>query len=127
MFFALELILRNFDTESFGFVVLSSVTADAIGRAVFGSHPFLTLPGFTFTSPLELVLYAGLGVLAVGVGMTFIRVLTPARISPTDSGADRAGCGQRLAESCSGCCCSRSRKCMASATRFWSAPSAGST
>ena len=75
VFFALELILRNFDTESFGFVVLSSVTADAIGRAVFGSHPFLTLPGFTFTSPLELVLYAGLGVLAVGVGLTFIRVL----------------------------------------------------
>ena len=75
MFFALELILRNFDAESFGFVVLSSVTADAIGRAVFGSHPFLSLPAFTFTSPLELVLYAGLGVLAVGVGLTFIRVL----------------------------------------------------
>ncbi len=75
VFFALELILRNFDTESFGFVVLSSVTADAIGRAAFGSHPFLTLPGFSFTSPLELVLYAGLGVLAVGVGLTFVRVL----------------------------------------------------
>jgi CIC family chloride channel protein len=75
VFFALELILRSFDTESFGFVVLSSVTADAIGRAAFGSHPFLTLPAFTFTSPLELVLYAGLGVLAVGVGLTFVRVL----------------------------------------------------
>lgn len=75
VFFALELILRNFDTESFGYVVISSVTADAIGRAAFGSHPFLTLPGFTFTSPLELVLYAGLGVLAVGVGLAFIRVL----------------------------------------------------
>ncbi|MGI8903512.1 MAG: chloride channel protein [Solirubrobacteraceae bacterium] len=75
VFFALELILRNFDTESFGFVVLSSVTADAIGRAAFGSHPFLTLPGFSFSSPLELVLYAGLGVLAAGVGVAFIRVL----------------------------------------------------
>ncbi len=75
VFFALELILRNFETESFGYVVLSSVAADAIGRAVFGSHPFLTLPGFTFTSPLELVLYAGLGVLAVGVGLTFVRIL----------------------------------------------------
>ncbi len=75
VFFALELILRSFDTESFGFVVLSSVTADAIGRAAFGSRPFLSLPGFNFTSPLELLLYAGLGVLAVGVGLTFIRVL----------------------------------------------------
>ena len=44
--------------------MLSSVTADAIGRAAFGSHPFLTLPAFTFSSPLEYLLYAGLGVLA---------------------------------------------------------------
>ena len=75
VFFALELILRNFETRSFGLVVLSSVTADAIGRAAFGSHPFLTLPAFTFSSPLELLLYAGLGVLATGVGLGFVRVL----------------------------------------------------
>ena len=75
VFFALELILRNFDTESFGFVVVSSVAADAIGRAAFGSHPFLALPAFDFSSPLELVLYAGLGALAAVVGVAFIRVL----------------------------------------------------
>ncbi len=75
VFFALELILRNFQTQSFGLVVLSSVTADAIGRAAFGSHPFLSLPAFSFSSPLELVLYAGLGVLATGVGLVFVRVL----------------------------------------------------
>ncbi len=75
VFFALELILRDFQTRSFGLVVLSSVTADAIGRAVFGSHPFLTLPAFTFSSPLELLLYAGLGVLATGVGLGFVHVL----------------------------------------------------
>ena len=69
VFFALELILRNFETQSFGLVVLSSVTADAIGRAAFGNHPFLSLPAFNFSSPLELVLYAGLGVLATGVGL----------------------------------------------------------
>ncbi len=75
VFFALELILRNFETRSFGLVVLSSVTADAIGRAAFGSHAFLKLPAFNFSSPLELVLYAGLGVLATGVGLGFVRVL----------------------------------------------------
>jgi CIC family chloride channel protein len=75
VFFALELILRNFETRSFGLVVLSSVIADAVGRAAFGSHPFLALPGFSFSSPLELVLYAGLGVLASGVGIGFTRVL----------------------------------------------------
>jgi chloride channel protein, CIC family len=75
VFFALELILRNFETRSFGLVVLSSITAAAIGRAAFGDHAFLSLPSFTFNSPLELLLYAGLGVLATGVGLAFIRVL----------------------------------------------------
>lgn len=75
VFFSLELILRNFETRSFGLVVLSSVTADAIGRAAFGGHPFLTLPSFSFSSPVELVLYALLGVLATGVGLGFVRVL----------------------------------------------------
>jgi chloride channel protein, CIC family len=75
VFFALELILRNFETRSFGLVVLSSVAADAIGRAVFGNHAFLSLPAFSFSSPIELVLYAGLGVIATVVGVAFIRVL----------------------------------------------------
>ena len=75
VFFALELILRNFETRSFGLVVLSSITADAIGRAAFGNQPFLSLPSFTFSSPLELSLYAVLGVLATGVGLGFIRML----------------------------------------------------
>jgi CIC family chloride channel protein len=46
VFFALELILRDFATESFGVVVLASVTADVIGRAAFGSTSFLSLPAF---------------------------------------------------------------------------------
>lgn len=75
VFFALELILRNFQTRSFGLVVLSSVTADAIGRAALGSRPFLTLPAFSFSSPLELLLYTGLGVLACLVGLAFMRLL----------------------------------------------------
>jgi CIC family chloride channel protein len=75
VFFALELILRNFEARSFGLVVLSSVTADAIGRAAFGRAAFLVLPAFTFTSPLELILYAGLGVFATGVGLAFVRIL----------------------------------------------------
>ncbi len=75
VFFALELILRSFETRSFGLVVLSSVTADAIGRAAFGRASFLVLPAFNFSSPLELFLYAGLGILAAGVGLIFVRVL----------------------------------------------------
>ena len=75
VFFSLELILRSFQAQSFGLIVLSSVTAAAIGRAAFGNHHFLSLPAFNFSSPLELLLYAGLGILACGVGLAFIRVL----------------------------------------------------
>src|SRR5579862_926491 len=75
VFFGLELILRDFEAESFGVVVLSSFVADIIGRAAFGSHPFLALPPFQLRSPVEYPLYAGLGLLAALVGVAFIRVL----------------------------------------------------
>ncbi len=75
VFFALELILRDFQTESFGVVVLASVMASVIGRAAFGDHPFLALPTFTLTSPVELLLYAALGVIAAVAGVMFVRVL----------------------------------------------------
>ena len=75
VFFGLELILRDFQTESFGVVVLSSITAAVIGRAAFGSQAFLTLPDFHIVSYWEYLLYAVLGLLAAGVGVGFARVL----------------------------------------------------
>jgi CIC family chloride channel protein len=75
VFFGLEMILRDFATESFGIVVLSSVTADVIGRAAFGNQPFLPLPSFTISSGWDYLLYALLGVVAAFVGVAFIRVL----------------------------------------------------
>jgi CIC family chloride channel protein len=73
--FALELILRDFEAESFGVVVLASVVANVIGRAAFGSAAFLPLPPFALTSLWEYGLYAGLGLCAALVGVIFIRVL----------------------------------------------------
>jgi CIC family chloride channel protein len=75
VFFALELILGDFQAESFGMVVLASVTAAAIGRAAFGAHAFLSLPPFQLRSPLEYPLYGLLGVAAALVGVGFIWVL----------------------------------------------------
>jgi CIC family chloride channel protein len=75
VFFALELILRNFETRSFGLVVLASVVATAVGRIAFGSEAFLTLPAFHVVSGVEYPLYALLGVIAALVGVAFIRVL----------------------------------------------------
>ena len=75
MLFALELILRDFEAESFGVVVLASVTASVIGRAAFGSAAFLSLPVFRIASLWEYGLYAGLGLFAAIVGVAFVRVL----------------------------------------------------
>ncbi len=75
VFFALEVILGDFETRSFGVVVLSSVTASAVARGFVGSESFLQLPGFALVSPLELGLYAALGALGGIAGVVFIRVL----------------------------------------------------
>lgn len=72
VFFALELLLRDFAARSFGIVVLSSVTASIVGRSILGDHPFLVLPTFTVVNSAQFVLFAVLGLLAglVAVGFT---------------------------------------------------------
>ncbi len=75
VFFALELILRDFEVRSFGAVVLASVTADVVSRAAFGTSSFLPLPPFSIVSVWEYPLYATLGLVAALVGIGFIRIL----------------------------------------------------
>ena len=74
-FFAMELILRNFAAEAFGAVVLASVTAAVVGRAMLGDHPFLSLPLFAVHHPVEYVFYVVLGVAVGVVGVVFSKVL----------------------------------------------------
>lgn len=74
-FFAMELILRDFAAQSFGAVVLSSVTADVVGRAMLGNQPFLSLPSFAVRSPAEYLLYIALGVAVGVVGVAFSKIL----------------------------------------------------
>ncbi|PKV97196.1 CIC family chloride channel protein [Amycolatopsis echigonensis] len=74
-FFAMELILRDFAAESFGAVVLASVTASVVGRAVFGNTPFLNLPPFSLRSPVEYLLFVALGLVVGACGVLFTRVL----------------------------------------------------
>lgn len=75
VFFAMEIILRQWATESVGMVVLSSVTASVIGRSVLGDKPFLTLPTFTIDHLVQYPMFALLGVIAGLVGVGFSRVL----------------------------------------------------
>jgi CIC family chloride channel protein len=71
--FALEVILRDFSTGRFGAVVISSVTASAIGRAFLGNIPAFEVPAYSLVSPWELLLYAVLGVIAGLVSVAFTR------------------------------------------------------
>ncbi|MGD9734649.1 MAG: chloride channel protein [Solirubrobacterales bacterium] len=75
VFFALELILRDFRTRAFALVVLSSVVATAVGRIAFGSEAFLSLPAFRVQTAAEYPLYVLLGIAAAVVGIGFIRFL----------------------------------------------------
>ncbi len=74
--FALEIILGEFNVRYFSTVVISSVTASVIGRAVFGDFPAFRIPmEYGVNSLWEYVIYAVLGVLAALVGVLFVRLL----------------------------------------------------
>lgn len=73
--FGLEIILRAFAAESFGVLVISSVTANVVARLLVGDDTILHLPHYTLGSSAELPLYALLGLLAGLLGWGFARVL----------------------------------------------------
>ena len=74
--FALEIILGDFKMHYFISVVISSVTASVIGRAIFGDFPAFPLPiEYGINSLWEFGFYIILGVLAALVGVIFIRSL----------------------------------------------------
>lgn len=75
IFFALEIILRDFTTRSFGVVVLASISASVVGRGLLGSEAFLSLPSFSVHANVEYVLFALLGLVAGLVGVGFTRAL----------------------------------------------------
>ncbi|MBI2202095.1 MAG: chloride channel protein, partial [Armatimonadetes bacterium] len=71
VFFSLEVILRDFSARAFSLVVLASVTATVISRALLGQNPAFFVPPYELLSPWELLLYAGLGVLTALVAKAF--------------------------------------------------------
>jgi chloride channel protein, CIC family len=75
VFFAAEVILGEFAPRSFAAIVVSSVLAAVIGRAFLGNTPSFSAAGFQLVSPLELVLYAVLGIIAAVWATGFVRTL----------------------------------------------------
>ncbi|GAC1349928.1 MAG: hypothetical protein NVSMB27_27630 [Ktedonobacteraceae bacterium] len=75
VFFALEIILGEFSTRSFGIVVIASVTASVIGRSVFGNVPAFPLPSYQVLHVSEFPFYVLLGILGALAGVAFTRTL----------------------------------------------------
>jgi chloride channel protein, CIC family len=73
--FSLEVILREFSARSFSVVVLASVTATVISRALLGNYPAFFVPPYELRSAWELLFYAFLGILAALVAQAFIWAL----------------------------------------------------
>lgn len=75
VFFAMEVVLGRFVTPRFGFVVISSVTADFVAQGFLGSQPSFGVVPYSLVSYWELIPYAILGVIAGVVAVIFIRLL----------------------------------------------------
>jgi CIC family chloride channel protein len=76
VFFALEVILNGeFNTGSFGVVVLASVLGSVFTQAIEQGGPEFGTLTYTLGGPLEVPLYALLGILLAPVAVLFIHVV----------------------------------------------------
>jgi len=75
LFFALEVILRDFSTRRLGNVVIASVTASVIAKIFLGNEHFIATPAYSINSPVELVFYIGLGLVIAPCSIAFVRML----------------------------------------------------
>jgi CIC family chloride channel protein len=73
--FALEIILETFSPTSFSTVVIASVTASEVARALAGNSPAFVVPPYALVSLWEFPFYAMLGMAAAVVGAVFTRAL----------------------------------------------------
>lgn len=73
--FAHEVVVGHYAVSAFVPVVVASVTATLVSRAVFGDFPAFTLPPMDLTSVLEFPAFAGLGVLAGVLALAYMRAI----------------------------------------------------
>jgi len=75
IFFALEIILREYGSRYISSVVLSAVTATVVSRSFLGSNPAFVIPHYELVSSWEILFYFILGFLAAIIGWIFIKTL----------------------------------------------------
>ncbi len=75
MLFAMEVLLGNFAIRHLNAIVVASVAAAVTTTSLVGEDQILSAPPHQLNDIAELFLYALLGLLAVGFGVIFLRVL----------------------------------------------------
>lgn len=75
IFFALEVILRQYGIRYFSSVVLSAVAATVISRTFLGSNPAFITPTYELFTSWDILFYFILGFLAAFTGWIFIKLL----------------------------------------------------
>ncbi len=75
IFFALEVIMRDYSPRNISSIVLSSVIATVVSRGYLGNNPAFIIPAYQMHGAWEIIFYMAFGLLAAGAGFLFIRVL----------------------------------------------------
>ncbi len=75
VFFAMEVILGDWDGARFGLITISSVAAAALAHGMMGDHPALAELSYTLKSGWELGFYALLGVVIMLGAQLYSKVL----------------------------------------------------
>ena len=120
LFFGFEIVLREFSLDALFATSLAAVTGDVISRALFGSAPFFTqVPHDLVVPPTTPAICSSRCWRRRGADRGRLQdVLYGSRTSSTSCGrAARNGPAPRSAASRSVWCCSRCRRCTASAIR----------
>ncbi len=74
-FFALEILLGDLSLNIFSMIMVAAITGTAVGRFFLGEHPAFDPPSYLVSSPVEIVFYIILGILAGFLCVIFIKML----------------------------------------------------
>ncbi|MFZ0626125.1 MAG: chloride channel protein [Acidimicrobiia bacterium] len=75
MLFALEVILSSFAVRHMSSIVIASIAAAVTTRSIVGPELAIQAGTFDRPPPSELILYAGLAIVVVAVGVVFLKFL----------------------------------------------------
>jgi CIC family chloride channel protein len=74
--FAIEVLMCGLQVRMFGSVVIAAVSAAIVSQIYLGDRPAFSVPSYTMESPVTILFYLLLGLIAALVGVFFIRMLS---------------------------------------------------